>query len=298
MKVYCFDKSLHERFTEYTDILSNPDKILPASQVELEWICDTEIVIEPVGWQALWNVPLSVCAKNQVHYPLVILVEVLQVDCSTLSALVKVTWDELDRYLTFPTECKVKLVELYPTITQVNTTLDIVGTAHCIDKLRFFYTYLWMPWDNEEDDNVDWVSQHLQRRINFAYDIRRGAIDKQTCDLIRSLVREGRQIWEKISHLEGMITDDEDKKIQTANTTVELMNLHFRIQQIKSEMDVLENPTMREMLLKHQSSIDKNAKSKDEKMTCYFVWLDGTLKELQKTCVKVQEMLSSDIPIK
>ncbi|EFN77323.1 protein nessun dorma [Harpegnathos saltator] len=296
MITYCFDKSLHERLTEYTDILTSPEKILPASQVMLEWVCDTEIVIEPVGWQALWNVPLSVCAENQVHYPLVVLVEVLQVDCSILSALVKVTWDELDRYLTFPTECKAKLIELYPTIKQTNTTLDIVGTAHCIDKLRFFYTYLWMPWDNEEDDNVDWVSQHLERRIKFAYDMRQGSIDKQTCDLIRSLVREGRQIWDKISNLEGQLTDDEDKT-QTADTTFELMHLHFRLQQIKSEMDVLENPTMREMVLKHQSSIDKDTTNKNE-ITCYFVWLNGTLKGLQETCDKVQELLPNDLSIK
>lgn len=299
MKIYSFDKSLHERFTEYSDILINPDKILPASQVELEWICDTEIVIEPAGWQALWNVPLSVCAQNQVHHPLVILVEVLSVDCPTLSALVKVMWDEMDRYLTFPSECKVKLIELFPTVEQVNTTLDIVGTAHLIDKLRFFYTHLWLPWDNEEDDSVDWVRQHLESRLRFAYDIRRGFIDKQTCELIGSLVREARHVWEKMSKLESIITGDKDKKTDQSQTAPhEYMNLHLRLQQIKSEVDILENDKVREMVMKPHNVADKDTTSKDEKMTCYFVWLDGTLKELQGTCDRVQKMLPNESLIK
>lgn len=293
MKTYSFDKSLHERFIEYTEILSNPEKPISASHIESEWVCDTEIVIEPIGWQALWNVPYSVCAQNQVHYPLVLLVEVLSIDYSALSALVKITWDKTDRYRVFPAEYKVKLIELYPTIEQSNTALDIIGTAHCLDRLRFFYTYLWMPWDNEDDDNIDWVSEHLESRLKFAYEIRRGAIDKQTCDLIRSLVREARHIWKKISHLENLITDDEDKKFQTEDTTFKLMNLHFRLDQIKSEVGLLENPTLREMLLKHNAI--ENVKSKDEKVTCYFVWLDGTLEELRETCDKVQEILPDDI---
>lgn len=284
---------------EFTDILSNSERKIPASQIETEWVYDIEIVIEPVGWLALWNVPFSVCAQYQVHYPLVLLTEVLSIDYSALSASVKITWNRMDEYKTFPEQCKVKLIELYPTIEQINTTLDIVGTAHCVDKLRFFYSYLWMPWDNEEDDNINWVSEHLESRIKFAYDIRTGAIDKQTCDLIRSLVKEGRQIWEKISKLENLITDDDDdKKCQTVNTTIELMNLHLRLDQIKSEMDILENPTMREMLLKHQSFVKKNAKTKDEKIICYFVWLDGTLEQLRKTCDKVQEISPNDLSIK
>lgn len=293
MKVYCFDKSLHERFIEYSDILINPNKILPASLVKSEWICDTEIVIEQSGWQALWNVPLSVCAENQVHYPLVVLVQVLSVDCSALSALVKVLWDEMDRYLTFPSECKVKLIELFPTYKQVNTSLDIVGTAHLIDKLRFFYTHLWMPWDNEEDDNVDWVKQHLESRLRFAYDMRRGFMDKQACDLVRSLVREAKFIWEKMSKLEGVILNDEDNTDQS-QVAFEYTNFHLRLQQIKSEMDILENSKIREMVVKRSTTKEKNAKDQDEKVTCYFVWLEGTLKELQKTCDKVQEMLPNE----
>lgn len=53
----------------------------------------------------------------------------------------------------------VALIELYPTHNQENTALDMVGTASCLDQLRFFYKYLWMPWDIDDDDNVDWVSE-------------------------------------------------------------------------------------------------------------------------------------------
>lgn len=296
MDVYSFDKSLQERLFEYTDILSNPGKIVPASQIQWEWACDMEIVIEPVGWDALWNISRSTCEELEIQYPTIVMVAVISVDCSALSALVKITYVQDDIHL--PEKHNVKLIELYPTIKQKNPSLDILGTANCIERLRFFYNYLWMPWDEDEDEDLDWVNQHLDQRLRLVYDMMRGTVNKETCDLVMSLMKEGKNIKEKITTLEAVLSDEEELHDGVANETCQLMKLHFRLRQIKSEMEVLENPLMREMLVKNQSLMSDKRKSidgKDRKNTGCLVWLGGAIKELQEATNKVQTIVPEDL---
>ncbi|KAF3428278.1 hypothetical protein E2986_09146 [Frieseomelitta varia] len=297
MEVYTFDKSLQERLVELTEILSSRDEIVPASQIKAEWSYYIELVIEPVGWQALWRIPRLVCESFHIHYPTIVVVQVEQVDFSDLSALAKITAVQddiqlLDKY-------DIPLIELYPTHMQENNALDIVGTATCIDQLRFFYKYLWMPWDVDDDDDVDWVSVHLETRIRLFFDMKRSAITNETSDVIRSLIREGREIEQKISRLEDTISEEEQEKDIDGGTACQLMTLHFRLQQIKREMEVLENPTMREILA-NQTSSSKNdeIESTENNEKCkegYFVWLGGTLEQMKEAINKVQISLPTEL---
>lgn len=196
----------------------------------------------------------------------------------------------------------VPLIDLYPTHNQQNTALDMVGTATCIDQLRFFYNYLWMPWDLDDDDNIDWVSVHLETRIRLFFDMKRDIVNKETSDIIRGLVREGKEIQQKISRLEDTISDGEESHsdIVDGGTACQLMKLHFRLQQIKREMEVLENPVMREILLMNQTLSLNNDKleKKENKEKCkegYFVWLGGTLEEMKETVNKIQSSLSTEL---
>lgn len=297
MEIYTFDKSLQERLVELTEILSSRGEIVPASQIQAEWSYHIELVIEPVGWQALWKIPRLVCEDFQIHYPTIVVVVVEQVDFNALNALVKITAVQDEIHL--PEKYDVPLVELYPTHNQENTALDMVGTASCIDQLRFFYNYLWMPWDIDDDDNTDWVSVHLETRIRLFFDMKRGIVSKETSDVIRSLVREGREIQQRISRLEDTISEEEEEShidIVDGGTACQLMKLHFRLQQIKREMEVLENPAMREILVKNRVSSLTNDKiekqeSKEKCMEGHFVWLGGTLEEMKETIDKVQASL-------
>ncbi|XP_011163398.1 protein nessun dorma [Solenopsis invicta] len=300
--IYSFhDKTLAERLEEYTNILSTPGRIVPASTIRTEWVCDVELVIEPVGWQALWKISRATCENYSIRYPTIVLVEVLGMDYPTLNALVKITAVQDDIHL--PKKHEVPLIELYPTIDQTNHSLDIVGTAHCVDRLRFFYNYLWMPWDEDEDDNIDWVEQHLERRIRLFFDMNNGAISKDTCDIIRSLISEGREVQKKISTYEALLPEDfheDNVPEELAQETCALMKLHFRLQQIKAEMDLLENPSLRGLLGKNQAYNRRKKCSNNEnrKNMYYFVWLGGVVKELQELSSKIQTMLPEDTPIK
>ncbi|XP_057329723.1 protein nessun dorma [Microplitis mediator] len=309
MEVYTFDKSLQERTVEFTEILSSRETIVPASRIKSEWSYHVELVIEPVGWQALWKIPRLTCQDFQIHYPTVVVVLAEQVNYSELTVLIKIIAVQDEIHL--PEKYEVPLIELYPTKNQDNNALDVVGTAHCIDQLRFFYNYLWMPWDFDDDDNVDWVTLHLETRLRLFFDIKRNNVNKETADIIRTLIKEAKDIFDKISRLEADISDEDEDDEEKEDTkclvdegkTCQLMKLHFRMQQIKAEMEVLENPAMRAVLQRNPdtniSNIQiKRRKSRDKKLEAFVVWQGGSLEDTITCLKKIENFLSKDTFIK
>lgn len=314
MEIYTFDKSFQERLVEFTDILSSKEssisdqvRVIPSSQIRPEWSFLLELVIEPIGWQALWKIPRLTCQDFKIHYPTIVIVQVKQVDPSELSALVKII--AVQDEISLPEEHDVPLVELYPTLNQENSALDMIGTSNCIDQLRFFFNHLWMPWDFDDDENVDWIQLHLETRLRLFYDMKRGVVNKETCDTIRGLIREAREVHTKMSRLEVDLSDEEnednidDEEEQTSclvdeSKTCQFMKLHHRLQQIKTEMDVLENQKFRELFQRDSESEIKNIAIKREKrgkkLEVFFVWHGGSLKETINSLEKVKEILPDD----
>uniref|UniRef100_A0A0C9QWR0 Shcbp1-b_0 protein n=1 Tax=Fopius arisanus TaxID=64838 RepID=A0A0C9QWR0_9HYME len=303
MEIYTFDKSLQERLVELEEILSGRGTVVPASRIRHEWTFHVELVIEPVGWQALWKIPRLTCQEFEIHYPTIVLVQVENVECSDLSALVKIVAVQDEIHL--PDKCDVPLMELYPTKDQENSAIDAEGTANCIDQLRYFFNHLWMPWDADDDDTSDWVTSHLETRVRLFFDMKRGDVNKDTCDIIRTLIREGKEISGKISRLEEDISDEEGETrcLVDEDKACQLVKLHFRLQQIKTEMDVLENPAMRDMLQRNpHSGINsgevKRRESRGPRVEAYFVWLGGELGETMGSLQKAKEFLPEGVFIK
>lgn len=305
MEIFTFDKSLQERLVEFTDILSSRGDVVPASQIKSEWSFHVELVIEPAGWRALWKIPRLTCQDFEIHYPTIVVAEVQQVDFGELSALVKVVAVQDEIHL--PEKCDVPLIELYPMHEQENQVLDVLTTSVCVDQLRFFYKYLWMPWDVDDDDNADWVERHLETRIRLFFDMKRGVVDKDTCDVIRTLEREGREIQAKIARLEADISDDEDisddRTLVDEGKACQLMKLHFRMQQIKTEMEVMENPAMRDMITRNGgsgmgNSDCKRRESRGRKREGYFVWHGGSVDDFVGCLNRAREFLPADIFLK
>lgn len=296
--IYIFNKTFTERLFEYKCILFEPRRVMPPN-IRAEWAYDLETVMEKAGWEALWKISRPMCESFNIPYPVIVLVEVLGMDFSKLNAIVKVK-AVLDNNIHLPEKHEVPLIELYPTISQKNRTLDIEGTAHCVDRVRFFYHYLWMPWDEEEDDDTIWVKQHLESRLKLYYDMKNKVINDETCEIIRSLIKEAKEIKKKISIYEALLPEDmhEDEiPKELAKEAYGLMKFHFRLQQIKAEMDLLENPSLRK-LLGHNQSFIRREKRKDGKNIYYFVWLGGVVKQLQELSIKIQTMLPENAPIK
>lgn len=59
----------------------------------------------------------------------------------------------------------VLLTELYPLKYQENSAVNIDITHHAIQRIRFLYNHLLLPWDT--DIQEDWFEIHLPVRVNM-----------------------------------------------------------------------------------------------------------------------------------
>ncbi|XP_012155181.1 protein nessun dorma isoform X2 [Ceratitis capitata] len=247
MEVYEFEKCLLDRLEESMTVLSWKDEVIPASQVRSEWSYYIELQIEPAGWQALWKIPRIICEELCVRYPTVVFGYVEQVIFKNLKAVFIIqAVQDVDIHL--PEKHEVSLEDLWPTRDQENPELNVERTADCIDRLRFFYTHVWMPWDNDNDDDLNWVEKHLESRIRFCYDLRKRTMKKTLTAHVRKLLTESKYLQQRREYLElGLTDEDEGDLEETVSKTeiTDLMRLHLRLAMIRNEIELLENPEMR-----------------------------------------------------
>ncbi|XP_058792617.1 protein nessun dorma [Phymastichus coffea] len=293
MEIYTFEKSYLERYEYFTKVLHyKKDKIIPASEVKLEWSYETDIALE-AGWEALWKIPYLTCHELNIHYPTIVLIVVAEIESDDLSALVRIRAVQDDIHLPF--EYNVPLIELYPLKRNRDMLYHMDTIAECIDMLRFFYNFLWMPWDADDDETCDWFRNHLDTRLTLFFDMKKGIVSKKTSDLIRTLIREGKDIQEKIDKLGLDISDDEEE--QEKEIVCKLMKLHLRLHQIKDEMVILENPAMREFLVKSKNNeIEiKRRENRGQQKEAHFIWLGGSLEETIEALKSTQDFLPSNM---
>ncbi|XP_016924649.3 protein nessun dorma [Drosophila suzukii] len=286
MEVFTFEKSYLERLKEAEAVLSWEGAVMPASQVRSEWKSYVELKIEPAGWQAIWKIPRVICEDLKLRYPTIVYGYVEQVIFDELKAVFVVTAVQ-DNDVHLPESNEVSLVELWPTVQQENSALNVDTTAECIDRLRFFYTHVWMPWDKDYDDDRDWVQQHLQARIQLVCDLSKNRLPRPLALHMRTLLTEASYIQQRLDFLELDLSDAESddeavelndngaeparKQSKTGNANgslnvsslpvTDLMCLHLRMAIIRSEFEVLENPEMRRAYSELQSNSLKRIRS-------------------------------------
>ncbi|XP_046996904.1 uncharacterized protein LOC124612645 isoform X2 [Schistocerca americana] len=159
-----FEKTAEDRRLEYINILCNDPGPVSSSQIEHEWHYYIEAVLEPTGWQAVWKLSLRECDDLHVPFPMAAFVVVENVEFDSFSATVNVL--KMPANINIPEKLSTSLLQLYPTLSQVNDILYVEQTAKCLDQLRFFYNHLWFPWDTE-DNSQNWIDAHLNERLNL-----------------------------------------------------------------------------------------------------------------------------------
>lgn len=102
-----------------------------------------------------------------------------------------------------------------------------------------------MPWDADNDEDVDWATQHLESRIRFSNDLKTD-MSPALATHIRALLAEAEYIQRRREYLELDISDDEDINNSKADIT-DLMSLHVRLNAIKHEIKMWENPQLRKV---------------------------------------------------
>lgn len=206
-----FDKSLLTRLQECRDVLqpASDSAAVPASRVRSEWAYFVELQIEPAGWLAYWRMPRIICESFGIAYPTVVFGCVEAVAFGELRAHLLVTGVQ-DAAVRLPERHEVALVDLLPVREQENDALNIETTANCVDMLRFFYQHVWRPWDNDNDDDLDWATQHLERRIRFHHDLVARRLSRPLAVHVRALLAEALDVQQRREYLETDISDDED----------------------------------------------------------------------------------------
>ncbi|XP_047114923.1 protein nessun dorma-like isoform X3 [Schistocerca piceifrons] len=237
-----FEKTAEDRRLEYINILCNDPGPVSSSQIEHEWHYYIEAVLEPTGWQAVWKLSLRECDDLHVPFPMAAFVVVENVEFDSFSATVNVL--KMPANINIPEKLSTSLLQLYPTLSQVNDILYVEQTAKCLDQLRFFYNHLWFPWDTE-DNSQNWIDAHLNERLNLYYDMKSGKIPCEMVENIMSLLSEARVIQNKISDLEENIDDIDNEDSLDENKACNLIELRIRLHKIKKEIQVMENPTIR-----------------------------------------------------
>lgn len=191
-----------------------------------------------------------------------------------------------------PEKQEVNLIDLYPTKLphQENRELNIERTAEVIDSLRFFYQNIWMPWDNDIDDDFDWAEKHLESRIRFYYDLKKKDIKRSLSTQIRTLLAEAKYIQERREYIEIGLDNTGDNLEDTISRSekADLMRIHLRLSMIKSEMDILENPETRSIYVESKSESTET----NRETTSYIVTFANTLENQMLYFKKVQQFLN------
>lgn len=244
MLVYTFEKSFQERLDDFKIILEDS-----STPIKINWIDFIEASIEPAGYSAIWKISRASCEEYEIRYPAEVYGVVNETDFDGLSADFSVRSVQ-DDSIRLPSVCQVPLEDLYPTIEQENSALNVDLTADCLDRYRFFFKYIYLPWDQEDDS--DFAQKLLEPRMQLFFDLKNKKISKGLSSHIRGIINEAKHVQQSREQVESSFEDDSVENIdiscgESKEKARKLLQLHFRMNQIKHDIDIICNPEMRQL---------------------------------------------------
>jgi hypothetical protein len=164
MSIYTFEKSFLQRLNDFNLILELEDE----THVKVSWIDFLESSCEPAGYSAIWKISKASCEGLNIKYPSEVYGVVTETSFDELTASFRVE-SVMDENIRLPETCEVPLEDLYPTVEQENNALNVDLTADCLDRYRFFFHKVYMPWD---DQDKNFVSKLLMPRMKLIFDLK------------------------------------------------------------------------------------------------------------------------------
>ncbi|CRK90829.1 CLUMA_CG004519, isoform A [Clunio marinus] len=294
MSIYTFEKTFFQRLDEIKLVLED---IEPSVQVKELWKQFLETSIEPAGYSAIWKISKAACEIHNIKYPCEVYGTVNETNYDLLTAIFTVE-SVHDEKIHLPSICEVPLEDLFPTVEQENSALNIDLTADCFDRYRFFSNFIYMPWDDSETD-FQLSGKNLIPRIKLFFDLKNKSINKGLASHIRSMIAEAKYIQTVREDLENSFTESDDEldisKSETKNKARKLLGLHLRLNQIQHEMEILVNPDMRQIY--QEVKFPYYQLEKSEKSKIFAVAKRGTLKEQCEIIEEMKKRIDSDTEI-
>lgn len=293
MSVYSFDKSLLERINEIKLILDGET----GNRIRDQWKEFLEVSLEPAGYTAIWRISKASCEELDIKYPCEVYGFVNDTSFDELLVLFSVESVQNDN-IHLPEICQVPFDDLYPTIEQENSALNVDLTADCLDRFRFFFNYICLPWNYND---LDFVGKHLLPRMKLFFDLKTKQIGKGLSSHIRGIIAEAKYIHSKRENLQSSLDDScEDIDIshgESKDKAKKLLQLHFRMNTIKHEIEILENPEMREIYEELQFPHHQHGKDGIDDRKVFAVAVAGTLSERQQVNEELKHKVADDTVI-
>jgi hypothetical protein len=225
----------------------------------------------------------AICEKLKIQYPTEVLGEVVDTIYSDNSIFVEFKIQSVpDDSIELPAVCLVNLEEIYPTKYQENNALNVDFTADCIERYKFFFSYIFLPFDDDSDKC--WAEKYLETRVQMFYDLKNKKISKQLSSYIRQIISKAKIIQQQKEILENSLDtnneEDDDNRAdlsmkESKEIAAKLLDLHLQMNTIKNEYLILSNPEMRDVYesLKYRNISD------DTKKEIYAIIKSGTIND-------------------
>ncbi|XP_065335802.1 protein nessun dorma [Cloeon dipterum] len=286
-------KNHDERMNEFVGVLNRED-CLPGSEVLDEWRFHLELTVKKGGWLAVYKPPAG---RNKEYMDFVnelVAVESVefrnfegyvcsagQSDCSSSETGSSST--QTNKVFCVPLE------DLYPCTNQPDPEVDGDELANVLDQYRYFRANLWLPWD-EEDDNEDWRVAALEPRMQLLYDMEQGLAGCEMCERVRRVFRQAWAAHEDLQSLQdGDPLDSVDGSPVSATTraldeegvAIRVMQLHQRLDQLRHEFSRLQNPLIRGLMVRQRQRM-MQPRRKGQQPWNRLVWPGGPAEQLAK----------------
>lgn len=187
------------------------------------------------------KIPRAHCKQLNVRFPIVVFGFVEKVLFMEIRAVFKITAVQ-DDSVHLPEIHDVALEDLWSTCLQENSELNFERTVDALDQLRFFYTLIWMPWDNENGDDLRWIEQTLELHIRLVFDLRQRNIERSLVAYLRSLSCGSKYIQNQLDRLEQDVSVN---SVSEKARLTDLLQLRLQLSTIRIELEILVNPDLR-----------------------------------------------------
>lgn len=284
-QVVKYDKTLQERLQEYKEIFEDCTTVCEAKHNLSIYL---EMEMDHCGWQAVWKIPRITCEDLKIPYPTFVLVFVVNMNCLKQIAEIRVLCKQI--YIDIAENHIVPLTQLSLTKEQDNKlALNLESTGNALDVLQFFFTNLYMPWD--EEDNSNWIENHLEQRLRLFYDIKNGIVPQSMAEQFKFLISEVKRLQVKCLSMQKFLKDQnvdcEDECDEALN---EIVEMQVKMMEMQKEFELLENPIARKVFIKRHQEELKLKKQEQEKR--FWIVCKGT----RDDCVMFLEKLKVQYP--
>ncbi|XP_070494638.1 protein nessun dorma [Chironomus tepperi] len=289
MKIYTFEKSFQQRLEEFSLVLDES----VCGSIKDKWKDFLETSVEGAGYKAVWKISKGMCEMLNITFPAEVFGEIKNTDFEDLTVdfLIEQVQDD---NIQLPEVCQVPIEDVFPTIYQENDCLNVEVTADHFDRYRFFYHYIFLPFD--ADDDKTWMTKNLELRVKLFYDLKNKKLSKGISSYIRQIIAEVKYIQFKRDILSNSIDDNDtsidEMKESSKETIAKLLDFHLRMNKIKHEIDILVNSEMREAY----ERVKFGRKQECNKQT-FVISKNGTINEQMQLLEKLKGKVSSDTPI-